>query len=93
MTHKSKKRDSRGRILDALRRELLGPSQPDETILEFPTTRYNVGRLAPAMDQDDEALMLNHRSKWCYRGCGQLLGVIEGNRLEIHTKRGRWLGL
>ncbi len=28
----SKKRDARGRMLDALRRELLGPSRPDEVI-------------------------------------------------------------
>lgn len=32
--------------------------------------------------------MLNHRSKWCCCGCGQLLGVVDGDRLEIHTARG-----
>ena len=32
--------------------------------------------------------MLNHHSKWCCRGCGQLLGVVDGDRLEIHTARG-----
>ena len=32
--------------------------------------------------------MLNHCSKWYCRGCGQLLGVVDGDRLEIHTARG-----
>lgn len=38
----SNNRDARGRILDALRREpgALQPSQPDETISEFSTSRY-----------------------------------------------------
>ena len=48
----SSKRDARGRILDALRRELLGPSDPNEVIQEFPTSRYIVGRLAPATDAE-----------------------------------------
>ena len=48
----SSKRDARGRILDALRRELLGPSDPNEAIQEFPTSRYIVGRLAPATDAE-----------------------------------------
>ena len=26
-------------------------------------------------------------SKWCCQGCGQLLGVVDGDRLEIHTAR------
>ncbi|MCG8094856.1 MAG: DISARM system helicase DrmA [Candidatus Thiodiazotropha endolucinida] len=43
----SSKRESRSRILEALTRELMGPSSLDETITEFPTTRYIVGRLAP----------------------------------------------
>ena len=31
---------------------------------------------------------MNTHSKWCCRGCGQLLGVVDGDRLEIHTARG-----
>lgn len=41
-------RKVRDRLLAALRSELLGPSEPDEEITEYPTTRYIVGRLAPA---------------------------------------------
>ncbi|WP_028884903.1 DISARM system helicase DrmA [Teredinibacter turnerae] len=43
----SSKRESRSRILEALERELMGPTTVDESINEFPTTRYIVGRLAP----------------------------------------------
>ncbi|WP_197688520.1 DISARM system helicase DrmA [Burkholderia pseudomallei] len=43
----SSKRESRSRILEALERELMGPTSADESITEFPTTRYIVGRLAP----------------------------------------------
>lgn len=43
----SSKRESRSRILEALERELMGPSSVDESITEFPTTRYIIGRLAP----------------------------------------------
>ncbi|WP_196483733.1 DISARM system helicase DrmA [Burkholderia diffusa] len=43
----SSKRESRSRILEALERELMGPTSADESIAEFPTTRYIVGRLAP----------------------------------------------
>jgi len=43
----SSKRESRSRILEALERELMGPTSADEAITEFPTTRYIVGRLAP----------------------------------------------
>jgi len=55
----SKKRNARGRILEALRRELLGPSQPDEVISEFPTSRYIVGRLAPATSEVEAEIALN----------------------------------
>ena len=44
------KRDVRDQMVDALRRELMGPWHPeDETdpSEEFPTARYIVGRLAP----------------------------------------------
>lgn len=43
----SSKRESRSRTLGALERELMGPTSADESISEFPTTRYIVGRLAP----------------------------------------------
>jgi hypothetical protein len=42
----SSKRESRSRILEALERELMGPTSTDVAITEFPTTRYIVGRLA-----------------------------------------------
>lgn len=50
----SSKRDARSRIMEALRCDLLGPSDPDEVIQEYPTTRYIVGRLAPATDEAGE---------------------------------------
>ena len=50
----SRKRDARHRITEALRRELMGPSEPEETLAEFPTTRYVAARLAPARDGDDD---------------------------------------
>ncbi|WP_414154280.1 DISARM system helicase DrmA [Pseudomonas sp. BNK-43-a] len=43
----SSKRESRSRILETLKRELMGPTSVDETISEYPTTRYIIGRLAP----------------------------------------------
>lgn len=50
------KRLTRDHLLDDLRRELLGPSDPAEVLTEseFPTTRYVVGRLAPARDGGDD---------------------------------------
>ena len=48
MQIKNKSRLVRDRLVHALRRELMGPSEPDEIIKEFPTTRYVAGRLAPA---------------------------------------------
>lgn len=47
-------RATRSRLVDALRRELMGPSVPDELIHEFPTSRYLLGRLAPARATDDD---------------------------------------
>ena len=44
------KREVRAQIVDALRRELMGPWHPDDDSdpsEEFPTARYIVGRLAP----------------------------------------------
>jgi hypothetical protein len=39
--------EARGRLLDALRYELLGPSTEDEELYESPVTRYLTGLLAP----------------------------------------------
>ena len=51
----SKSRDARDQILSELRRELMGPSEPEELIVgEFPTTRYIAGRLAPAKSGEDD---------------------------------------
>ena len=47
MSSGSIKRDARDRIVAELKRELVGPSAFDETLTEFPTSRYVVGRLAP----------------------------------------------
>ena len=42
-------RDMRGDLVDTLNRELLGPFDgPDETLFQRPTSRYLLGRLAPA---------------------------------------------
>lgn len=45
---------ARERILNELRRELMGPSEPEEVITEYPTTRYIVGRLAPAKSDEGD---------------------------------------
>ena len=47
MSGGSAKRNARDRIVAELKRELVGPSAVDETLTEFPTSRYVVGRLAP----------------------------------------------
>ncbi|EMD9442888.1 helicase [Burkholderia cepacia] len=54
MSASNKSRLVRDRLVSALRRELMGPSEPDEVITEFPTTRYLAGRLAPARASDDD---------------------------------------
>ena len=54
MPSANKSRLVRNRLLLALRRELMGPSEPDEVIREFPTRRYIVGRLAPALTAEDD---------------------------------------
>ena len=50
----NKCRTARDRIVESLKRELLGPSDPQESIREYPTSRYIVGRLAPAKENDDD---------------------------------------
>lgn len=50
----NKSRATRDRLVEALRRELIGPSAPDEVINEYPTSRYLVGRLAPARAAEDD---------------------------------------
>ena len=45
---------ARERMLAELRRELMGPSEPEEAVSEFPTARYVVGRLAPAKSEDSD---------------------------------------
>jgi hypothetical protein len=54
MSAANKSRLARQRLIEALRRELLGPSGPQESIQEYPTTRYIVGRLAPARAGEDD---------------------------------------
>lgn len=54
MKSDSKSRATRDRLVDALRRELMGPSSADELINEYPTSRYLVGRLAPARAAEDD---------------------------------------
>ncbi len=54
MSSTKKTRLVRDRLMEALRQELMGPSEPQETIPEYPTTRYIVGRLAPARAADDD---------------------------------------
>lgn len=59
MSSSNKSRTTRDRLVEALRRELMGPSTPDEIINEYPTSRYLVGRLAPARaaEDDDDAVI------------------------------------
>ena len=45
---------SRQRMISALSRELMGPSELDERFGEFPSTRYIVGRLSPANELIDD---------------------------------------
>lgn len=54
MSSTNKSREVRDRLTEALRRELMGPSAPDEVIREYPTSRYIAGRLAPARASDDD---------------------------------------
>lgn len=54
MATKNKSRQVRDRLLAYLRSELLGPSAPDETINEYPTARYLIGRLAPARSAEGD---------------------------------------
>ena len=66
------KRDVRDQMVDALRRELMGPWHPeDETdpSEEFPTARYIVGSLAPQV-----LGFIPSSEHYCYRWglCGQL---------------------
>jgi hypothetical protein len=54
MSANNKARLVRERLIHALRRELMGPSEPQEAIPEYPTSRYLVGRLAPARAGEDD---------------------------------------
>lgn len=54
MSSSNKSRETRDRLVEALRRELMGPSSLDEIINEYPTSRYIVGRLAPARAAEDD---------------------------------------
>jgi hypothetical protein len=59
MSSSNRTRTTRDRLIEALCRELMGPSGRDEAIQEYPTSRYIVGRLAPARtaEDDDDALI------------------------------------
>ena len=50
----NRSRQARERMLAELRRELMGPSEPEEAVSEFPTARYVVGRLAPAKSENND---------------------------------------
>jgi hypothetical protein len=54
MSSNNKSRETRDHLFEALRRELMGPTTPDEVIREYPTSRYLVGRLAPARAAEDD---------------------------------------
>lgn len=47
-------REVRDRLVESLRRELMGPRALDEVINEYPTSRYIVGRLAPARSAEGD---------------------------------------
>src|SRR5437667_98272 len=46
-------RTVRGRLVEALRYDLLGPEHPDEILRQSPATRYLVGMLAPQGTEPD----------------------------------------
>lgn len=50
----NRSREIRKRLVKSLRRELMGYSEPDEAIAEYPTNRYIVGRLAPLRSAEDD---------------------------------------
>ncbi|MFI4971358.1 MAG: DISARM system helicase DrmA [Hyphomicrobiales bacterium] len=54
MNSTNKSREVRDRLVEALRCELMGPSARDEILREYPTSRYIVGRLAPARAAHDD---------------------------------------
>jgi hypothetical protein len=56
MNSSNKSRTTRDRLIKALRCELMGPTKTDEVLndREFPTSRYLVGRLAPARVGEDD---------------------------------------
>jgi hypothetical protein len=54
MNSNNRAREARDRLFNALRRELMGPTSLDEIIQEYPTSRYLVGRLAPARVAEDD---------------------------------------
>ena len=54
MSSANKSQLVRARLVHGLRRELMGPNEPNEAIKEYPTTRYIVGRLAPSRASEDD---------------------------------------
>jgi len=51
-----KKRRARDTLIQELRRELMGPSAPDEVLSgEYPSSRYIVGRLAPSRSAEGDS--------------------------------------
>ena len=54
MSNATTPRIARDRLVECLRRELMGPSDPREVISEYPTSRYTTGRLAPARESDED---------------------------------------
>lgn len=68
----------RERLAEALRRELMGPTTSDEVIDEYPTSRYLVGRLAPARSSDDDEDAKIDPAENDTLGVGVADGVEEG---------------
>lgn len=56
--------DFRRRLVEALERDLMGPSSPDEVIGDPPITRYVAGVPVPAR--------CRHRRRHCRHGARQL---------------------
>lgn len=67
--------EARGKLIDALRYELLGPSAEDEELFESPVTRYLTGLLAP---YGTGVLPSERDDSWSADGGEEDAGIPEG---------------
>jgi hypothetical protein len=67
--------EARARLIEALRYELLGPSDPEELLYESPVTRYLTGLLAPF---GTGVLPSERDDSWSAEGGDEDAGAPEG---------------